>query len=74
MSEKKPFSNPAFQTQSQHSVIKEFNLAPQVNNFNAVFDTKPLDEKDSQLLETPGRQLSSWQSLRCGIGVQSHRP
>lgn len=51
MSKHKVFANPAFQTQVQKAINTGFNLAPQVNNFNAVFDTQPLDEKESRKLE-----------------------
>lgn len=51
MSQKKAFSNPAFQTTTQNTLVNGFNLVPKVNNFNAIFDTKPLDEKESQGLE-----------------------
>ena len=51
MSKQKTLSRPAFQTAAQNTLGKGFNLAPQVNNFNAIFDTKPLDEKESRQIE-----------------------
>jgi hypothetical protein len=51
MSKQKAFSNPAFEISTQNSLEGSFNLAPQVNNFNAIFDTKPLDENESRGIE-----------------------
>jgi Uncharacterised protein family (UPF0137) len=51
MSKPKSFSNLVFQTANTNTLSNAFNLAPQVNNFNAIFDTKPLDEKESRGLE-----------------------
>ncbi len=51
MSQQKTFSNPAFQIPTHNPPVRGFNLAPQVNNFNAIFDTKPLDEKESRAIE-----------------------
>ena len=51
MSQKKTFSNPAFQAATQNTLVNGFNLAPKVNNFNAIFTPKPLDEKESRVLE-----------------------
>lgn len=52
MSQGKKFSNPAFQSPSKTLPAMEFNLAPVVNNFNSVFNTQPLEEKESLGLET----------------------
>lgn len=51
MSQKKAISNPAFQSSSNLAPSSGFNLIPKVNNFNAIFDTKPLDGKESRNLE-----------------------
>jgi Uncharacterised protein family (UPF0137) len=49
VSETSVFQNKAFHTSSQTGV--GFNLAPQINNFQSVFNTKPLDPKESNRIE-----------------------
>ena len=44
---KKEITNPVFQQKSKDS----FNLLPQVNPFNSIFDTQTLDEKSTQAIE-----------------------
>lgn len=50
MSKQSPFSNPAFQSSSTPAA-KGFNLVPQANNFNSVFNPQPLDNKESTGIE-----------------------
>jgi hypothetical protein len=47
MAKQKAFSNVAFQSSPKNA----FHLAPQVNNFNSVFNTQPLDESESHHLQ-----------------------
>ncbi len=49
MAKNSPFSNPAFQ--QKQSSGAGFNLVPQSNNFQSVFDVKPLDEVDVTTIE-----------------------
>jgi hypothetical protein len=49
MSKSSVFENKAFQKTSSGGV--GFNLAPRVNSFNSIFETKPLDETESNRIE-----------------------
>ncbi len=49
MSKFSVFENNALQKSSEKS--PGFNLAPQVNSFNSIFETKPLDESESNRIE-----------------------
>jgi hypothetical protein len=50
MSKSSSISNPSFQKNTSGTVGAGFNLVNQTNNFNSVFDVKPLDhEEDVQL-------------------------
>ena len=51
MSKEKTFSNIAFHSPAATVLPQGFNLVPQVNNFNSVFNPKPLDDKESNKLE-----------------------
>lgn len=44
-------TNPAFSSSSPKGMGGGFNLAPQVNNFNSIFNTTPLDEVESRQIE-----------------------
>lgn len=49
MSKSSVFENKAFQRSA--SSVSRFNLVPQVNSFNSVFNTKPLDAKEADEIE-----------------------